>query len=380
MAAVAPNSMDAVADRDFVVETIFAATLHLNHLSRFAEDLIIYSSGAFGFVQCSDAYATGSSLMPQKKNPDALELVRGKGGRVIVRSSRAASPLVVAGRVETTLALPLTAHVAPLALRKRELLKGFVYAEGFWLLTSATLEFAALEQVGASVWLQGNLTGALAVLKGTPTTYNKDSQELWELLFETLDTARDTVRISTGVLSTLSINREKMRAGLSPDMLATDLAEYLVRKARLCAASVRPGHPAAWPATRACFSIWPSSLSGSLTRLLPARSCFQLLAIAGFTTALIRRACRSAKRITSRARRSRWRRTAASGSATFRPRTCARSTPASRTTSPTSGASTARPTRATARVARASGRCTIRSPRCAPTSHRSRSSDADWTA
>ena len=59
-----------------MAETVFFCALHLVHLSRWAEDLIIYSSGAFGFVQCSDAYATGSSLMPQKKNPDALELIR----------------------------------------------------------------------------------------------------------------------------------------------------------------------------------------------------------------------------------------------------------------------------------------------------------------
>jgi argininosuccinate lyase len=61
---------------DFVAESLFFASLHLVHLSRWAEDLIIYSSGLFGFVACSDAYATGSSLMPQKKNPDALELIR----------------------------------------------------------------------------------------------------------------------------------------------------------------------------------------------------------------------------------------------------------------------------------------------------------------
>lgn len=159
MVGVAPNSMDAVSDRDFVIETIFALALHLTHLSRFAEDLIIYSSLQFGYVQCSDAYATGSSLMPQKKNPDALELIRGKGGRI-----------------------------------------------------------------------QGNLAGALAVIKGTPTTYNKDFQECWELLFETIDTASDCIGIATGVLSTLRINAAKMRGGLSADMLATDLAEYLVRK------------------------------------------------------------------------------------------------------------------------------------------------------
>lgn len=87
MAGVMPNSMDAVADRDFVTEPVFAMVMHMNHLSRFAEDLIVYSSGQFGYIQCSDAYSTGSSLMPQKKNPDALELIRGKGGRSLVRSS-----------------------------------------------------------------------------------------------------------------------------------------------------------------------------------------------------------------------------------------------------------------------------------------------------
>lgn len=156
---VCPNSMDAVSDRDFVAEYLFAASLHLVHLSRWAEDLIIYSSGQFKFVQCSDAYATGSSLMPQKKNPDALELIRGKGGKLI-----------------------------------------------------------------------GNLTGMMAVIKGTPTTYNKDFQESWELMFDTVDTMYDCTRIATGVLSTLRINPDKMLAGLSADMLATDLAEYLVRK------------------------------------------------------------------------------------------------------------------------------------------------------
>lgn len=156
---VCPNSMDAVSDRDFVAETVFFGSMHLVHLSRWAEDLIIYSSGQFKFVQCSDAYATGSSLMPQKKNPDALELIRGKGGRLI-----------------------------------------------------------------------GNMAGLMAVVKGTPTTYNKDLQEVWEIMYDTVDTVYDCVRISAGVLSTIKINPDKMLAGLSADMLATDLAEYLVRK------------------------------------------------------------------------------------------------------------------------------------------------------
>jgi argininosuccinate lyase len=79
---VCENSLDAVSDRDFVIEFLAAAALIMIHLSRLAEDLIIYSSAEFGFVQLSDLVATGSSLMPQKKNPDSLELIRGKAGRV----------------------------------------------------------------------------------------------------------------------------------------------------------------------------------------------------------------------------------------------------------------------------------------------------------
>ena len=156
---VCPNSMDAVSDRDYVAETMFWATATMIHLSRWSEDLIVYSSGQFGMVKLSDAYSTGSSLMPQKKNPDALELLRGKSGRIL-----------------------------------------------------------------------GTLTGFLAVMKGTPTTYNKDFQEAWEGLFDTVDTMSDCLQIAAGCLATLSIDPEAMRRGLSADMLATDLAEYLVRR------------------------------------------------------------------------------------------------------------------------------------------------------
>lgn len=99
--------------------------------------------------------------MPQKKNPDALELLRGKAGRA-----------------------------------------------------------------------QGNLAGMLAIAKGTPSTYNKDFQEAWPLMFDSVDALDDCVRIATGVLSTLRIRPDRMLAGLSADMLATDLAEYLVRKGK----------------------------------------------------------------------------------------------------------------------------------------------------
>ena len=80
--AVSKNSMDTVADRDFIAEFIFAASLVMMHLSRFCEDLILWSSDEFGFVEISDAYTTGSSIMPQKKNPDVAELIRGKTARV----------------------------------------------------------------------------------------------------------------------------------------------------------------------------------------------------------------------------------------------------------------------------------------------------------
>ena len=80
--AVSKNSMDTVADRDFVAEFIFVSSLIMMHLSRFCEDLVLWSSDEFGFVEISDAYTTGSSIMPQKKNPDVAELIRGKTGRV----------------------------------------------------------------------------------------------------------------------------------------------------------------------------------------------------------------------------------------------------------------------------------------------------------
>lgn len=81
------NSLSAVSDRDFVAEFLMWSTLLTSHISKFAEDLIIYSTAEFGFVKLSDAYSTGSSLMPQKKNPDSLELLRGKSGRVFGQMS-----------------------------------------------------------------------------------------------------------------------------------------------------------------------------------------------------------------------------------------------------------------------------------------------------
>ncbi|KAJ3339994.1 argininosuccinate lyase [Gonapodya sp. JEL0774] len=158
-AGVLPNSLYAVSDRDFVAELLFWSSLTMVHISRLAEDLILYSTAEFGFVSLADAYSTGSSLMPQKKNPDSLELLRGKSGRVF-----------------------------------------------------------------------GDMTGFMMTYKGIPSTYNKDLQEDKEPMFDAVDTLTGSLQITAGVLSTLKIKPDEMRSALSADMLATDLAEYLVRK------------------------------------------------------------------------------------------------------------------------------------------------------
>jgi argininosuccinate lyase len=158
-ANVSQNSIDAVSDRDYVVEFLAWASLVQVHLSSLAEDLILWASQEFGFVQIDDAYSTGSSLMPQKRNPDSLELIRGKSGRVV-----------------------------------------------------------------------GHLVGLLTTLKGLPSSYNKDLQEDKEPLFDVIDTLKVELPIAAGVIRTLKVNAERMADDLLDSLLATDLADYLVRK------------------------------------------------------------------------------------------------------------------------------------------------------
>ena len=154
------NSMDAVSDRDFAVEFSAAAALLAVHISRFAEDLILWAGSEFNFIKIADAYTTGSSLMPQKKNPDVAELARGKSARVI-----------------------------------------------------------------------GNLVALLTLLKGLPMTYNRDLQEDKERLFDTTDTVRMTTRLMAAMLRNTKLNRAACERAVSdPALLATDLADYLVRK------------------------------------------------------------------------------------------------------------------------------------------------------
>ena len=158
-ARVTENSVDAVSDRDFIAEFLFDAALLGVHLSRLGEDLVLYSSVEFGFVTMDDAYATGSSLMPQKKNPDAMELARGKTGRLI-----------------------------------------------------------------------GDLVALLTTLKGLPLSYDKDLQEDKEPLFDAVDTLDALLPVIAGVIRTMRVNADAMRRALDASMLATDLADYLVRR------------------------------------------------------------------------------------------------------------------------------------------------------
>ena len=157
---VSQNSLDAVSDRDFVCEFLFCLAMVGLHLSRLSEDLIIWSTSEFGFVEFSDAFSTGSSLMPQKKNPDMAELTRGKTGR-----------------------------------------------------------------------LYGNLISILTTLKGLPSSYNRDLQEDKEALFDSVDTVRAALEVFAAMLPELKINAPHMEAAAKdPNLLATDLAEYLVKK------------------------------------------------------------------------------------------------------------------------------------------------------
>jgi argininosuccinate lyase len=158
--AVTQNSMDGVSDRDFAVELLSALALAAVHLSRLSEDVILWCSSEFAFLALSDAYTTGSSLMPQKKNPDAAELTRGKAGRVI-----------------------------------------------------------------------GSLVSLLTTIKGLPLTYNRDMQEDKQPVFDAIDTVKAALEVFAGMFSEARVNTAACAAAVAdPMLLATDLADYLVRK------------------------------------------------------------------------------------------------------------------------------------------------------
>ena len=157
--SVSQNSIDAVADRDWICDLLYAGAMIGVHLSRLAEDLVLFSSTEFGFIRLSDGYSTGSSLMPQKRNPDVAELARGKSAR-----------------------------------------------------------------------LAANLVSMLTLLKGLPTGYNRDLQEDKHALFDTVDTLLLTLPPVSGALETAEFVSDRIAASLDAQLLATDLADYLVRK------------------------------------------------------------------------------------------------------------------------------------------------------
>ncbi|MFC1990434.1 argininosuccinate lyase [Chloroflexota bacterium] len=157
---ISQNSMDAVSDRDFIVEYEAAASICMMHLSRLAEEIILWSSAEFDFIELDEAYATGSSIMPQKKNPDVAELIRGKTGRVY-----------------------------------------------------------------------GKLVAMLTTMKSLPLSYNRDMQEDKEGFFDSVDTLLSSLEVFTGMLKTLKIKAENTaQATRQGYLLATDLADYLVKK------------------------------------------------------------------------------------------------------------------------------------------------------
>jgi len=157
---VSQNSLDAVSDRDFILEYEAAASFCMMHLSRLAEELVLWSSAEFGFIELDEAYATGSSIMPQKQNPDVAELARGKTGRVY-----------------------------------------------------------------------GNLMALLTTMKALPLAYNRDLQEDKEGFFDTVDTLLSTLNVFSGMVRTLKVNAGNARAAVEKGyILATDLADYLVKK------------------------------------------------------------------------------------------------------------------------------------------------------
>ncbi|MGM0577011.1 MAG: argininosuccinate lyase [Myxococcota bacterium] len=173
------NSLDAVSDRDPALETLSALSIFMVHTSRLAEELVLWTSQEFGFVELSDAFCTGSSLMPQKKNPDIPELLRGKAGRVF-----------------------------------------------------------------------GDLQALLTVMKGLPLAYNKDMQEDKEPLIDGLLTARACASILPDLLEAMTPRPDRLDAALRDGfLLATDLADYLVKKG----VPFRDAHHVIGSAVRICL-------------------------------------------------------------------------------------------------------------------------------
>ena len=186
------NSMDAVADRDFALDLVYACTSTAIHLSRLGEDVVLWASSEFGFVHLADEIATGSSLMPQKKNPDIAELLRGRSGRAL-----------------------------------------------------------------------GSLVTLATVLKGLPLAYDRDLQEDKPALFAATDNALDSLRAAELLVQHLEFDRDRMAsAAADPGLLATDVAEALVRSGK----PFRQAHEEVGRQVRAGTMKAPWSAQASLSK------------------------------------------------------------------------------------------------------------------
>ena len=288
---VCPNSMDAVSDRDYVLDTLYFVAVHMTHLSRWAEDLIIYSSGLFKFVQCSDAYATGEPLRGagprqplypkmvllcilvylrhclawRRQQLDAAEeeprcagadpgegwpcagqlggVAGGHEGRshhLQQRLPGGVSPCMLCPAGDSIIVSIKKGTVTPLIWLRNMIVAGHNSKTMQWALQAAARVLNLLPAVCCRVsWLREQRAklrnkalsaGTGFLLLHAHFTERTACLQAWQLMFDSVDTANDCIRIATGVLSTIKINPKKMLAGLSPDMLATDLAEYLVRK------------------------------------------------------------------------------------------------------------------------------------------------------
>ncbi len=157
---ISTNSMDSISDRDYILEFLFNSATTMSHVSRISEEIILWSTQEFNFISLDKRFTTGSSMMPQKRNPDFAEISRGKIGRVY-----------------------------------------------------------------------GSLIGLLTTIKGLPMTYNRDLQEDKEGLFDTIETLQSTLKVMNGIIDTATYNKEIMlKAAQDNSMLATDMADYLVKK------------------------------------------------------------------------------------------------------------------------------------------------------
>ena len=154
------NSIDSVSDRDYIIEVLAALAILSVHLSRIAEDLILWSTKEFNFIDIDFSFCTGSSIMPHKKNPDVLELIRGSVGRI-----------------------------------------------------------------------QGNLSSVIMLMKGLPTSYNRDMQLDKPPLFEAIDALKDILEIFMALFANIIIEKEAVAAKVKDESLfSVDLVEYLIKK------------------------------------------------------------------------------------------------------------------------------------------------------